>query len=521
MSTPDRPIASDPPLARERWPRFLFEPGADLVALRRLLLSGIGITYWVAFVSLGSQVHGLVGSHGILPNEPYFSALVERSAATFWDVPGLCWGSGCSDAMLGLLWVVGAGCGVLLAAGAVPLPAAIVAWLAYLSLFQAGQMFLSYQWDVLLLEAGFLAIFLAPPRALGPTSPGWHGAPSRTVLLLFRWLLFRLVFASGVVKLSSGDAAWSGLSALSHHYENQPLPTWTSWWAYQLPPVFHKLSTAGALAIELGAPLLYFGPRRARLAAAAATAALMGLIAATGNYGFFNLLALVLCLSLLDDSVLPSRLRDRLVPAPKSAVPRPSRTPLARGLVAALALYLVLSSLVPLASAFRQRWNDTPLGAVAALQGGWRLTNGYGLFAVMTTTRPELLFDASLDGEEWRPYHFRWKPGDPARAPSFAPLHMPRLDWQLWFAALRGSEPSPWVVPFAKKLLELEPGVLALLEEYPFPGSRPLHVRIRRADYRFTDRATRQETGAWWQRGEPAFVAQLDVEIDREREAAR
>jgi lipase maturation factor 1 len=492
---------------RALWARRL-GPAPDLVAVRRLLLAGLGVVYLIAFSSLAIQVHGLVGSGGILPNERFFAALAERGIAGFRELPTACWWLGCSDGALDALCGLGVAGGAMLAYGALPLPAALMCWGAYLSLLAAGQLFLSYQWDMLLVEAGFLAIWLAPPGAVRPGGAGWRAPPPRPVMWAVRWLLFRLVFGSGLAKLASGDPTWRDLTALAYHYETQPLPAWTSWWAFQLPLGVQKLSTLAVLACELGVPPLYLGPRVLRAAAAALTAGLMLLIGLTGNYGFFNLLTVVLCIALLDDRMLPSRLREifaRAEPAPRRTLAWPSAIP------ATLVLLLALASLVPLGGTLGLRLDRTPLGSLYGLQGGLRLVNGYGLFATMTTRRPEILIEGSLDGKQWRPYRFRWKPGDPLRAPRFAGPHMPRLDWQLWFAALRGPKVSPWVADFALCLAQGRPDVLALLAGNPFPGRPPHWLRLTLWDYRFSDLATRRRTGAWWVR-EPIAGNYLRIE---------
>jgi hypothetical protein len=457
---------------------------------RRLLLSGLGACYAAAFISLAVQIGGLVGERGILPNTRWFQALAARPDLGFADLPSLCWGDGCSDAALRALCWGGALAGLLLAAGVLPWLSALVAFAAYLSLSSAGQLFLGYQWDALLLEAGALALLLAPPTAISPRSPAWRSEPPQPALWLYRWLLFRLVWSSGVVKLTSGDASWWSLSALAFHYETQPLPVWTSWWLHQLPPAAHRAATALALAAELVLPFAIFGPRRLRLAAGAGIALLMLFIGASGSYGFFNLLTLVLCLSLCDDAVLPARWRAAPGPPPSRGH---ARAVLAAGLLLGLLSLAPLGLTLDRGSALRE-----PLVELYRLQRGFRLTSPYGLFAVMTTSRPELAVEGTRDGSSWRAYAFRWKPGDPLRAPRFAGLHMPRLDWQLWFAALEGADRARWLRHFAARLLQGSPEVLALLAGDPFEGEPPLAVRVRVDDYRFTDLASGRATGAWW-----------------------
>jgi len=315
--------------------------------------------------------------------------------------------------------------------------------------------------------------------------------PSRVALLLAWWLVFRLMFSSGVVKLSGGDSTWWNLTALDVHYETQPIPTWSAWYAHNMPPWFHKLSTALMFAIELVAPFMILAPRRLRHAAAFALFALQIAIAATGNYGFFNLLSCVLLILLLDDTIWPA------------SWPRGTRTrrrwpSIALTPVAAL---LLLLGAINLVGAFRVRvdW-PAPVAAIARAAAPLRSANWYGLFSNMTTSRPEIIIEGSDDGATWQPYEFTWKPGEPQKAPSFTGPHMPRLDWQMWFAALGDHRSQPWIIPFIQRLLEGSPEVLALLEKNPFPERPPKYVRGVLYDYRFTDRATRQATGAWWRR---------------------
>lgn len=483
-------------------------------ASRRLLLAGIGGVYASAFVSLGVQMPGLVGEGGILPNADLFVAVAGAEHMGFMDVPSLCWGSGCSDTALTALWLSGLAAALLLVVGVMPLLAAPVCFVNYLSLVHAGQRFLGFQWDLLLLETGFLALLLVPLRAWGPRNSAWRAQPSPAAWLLMRWLLFRLMLSSGAVKLLSGDPTWWEFEALAYHFETQPLPTVTSWWAHQLPDGLLRAGSFATLVIELGVPFLYWGPRPLRRAAAALTLLLMVTIGATGSYGFFNLLTALLCISLLEDRDLPARLRGWLSPAgdAQRARPRPFAQRVVRGMRGGVVLVLALLGLVPFLNAvgIGSRLPDS-LGAAYASTRGFLIVNHYGLFARMTTERPELVVEASRDGREWRAYAFRWKPGDPGEAPRAAYLHMPRLDWQLWFAALRGRPPG-WLAAFCARLLEGSPEVLALLADNPFPEVPPRFVRVTRYDSRFSDASQRRSSGLWWQRGPGRRILTLSAD---------
>ena len=474
-----------------------------MVVSRWVFLRCLGVIYLIAFVSLWTQMGGLIGSHGILPVQPLLQAAREQLGPERYGVlPTLCWFNA-SDVALHVLCGGGVVGSLLLLVGVTPALSLFALWAIYLSLLTVGRDFLSFQWDTLLLETGFLAIFFAPlqlgPRASRPSPP------SLIILWLLRWLLFRLIFSSGVVKLASGDATWWSLTALQYHYETQPLPFWMSWYAHQLPARFQQLSVALMFAVELIIPGLIVGPRRCRLVACTALIAFQGLIMATGNYCFFNLLTIALCLLLLDDAVWPQRLRAFV--ARLEAVGRNPdhqgrggmRWP--RSLVVPLAALIVLLSTAPMVGLSRGR---VPLPQPVAAFYGWlapfHLVNGYGLFAVMTTSRPEIILEGSHDRQRWLAYEFPYKPGDVNRRPELVAPHQPRLDWQMWFAALGTYRSTPWFLRFCERLLEGSPQVLGLLSHNPFPERPPRYLRAVVYDYHFTDPATRRETGAWWRR---------------------
>jgi len=323
---------------------------------------------------------------------------------------------------------------------------------------------------------------------------------SALALFLLWWLLFRLTFQSGIVKLTSGDPTWRNLTALDYHFWTQPLPTWTAWYVNLLPSGAKKLMVVGTYLLEIGVPFLIFGPRPARLAACAGMILMQLLIFGTGNYNFFNLLTMALALLLVDDavwaSVLPARLSQALQPAAPAAgalFPRLATTLLAVLLLAASSVKLWLS-FFPYESL--PRLIARPLVWVEP----FRSVNSYGLFRVMTTERPEIVVEGSDDGQTWLAYDFRYKPGDPSRRPAFVEPHQPRLDWQMWFAALSRYDYTPWFQAFLARLLEGSPRVLALMGRNPFPDHPPKYARAQLYEYRFTTWRERRETGAWWSR---------------------
>jgi predicted DCC family thiol-disulfide oxidoreductase YuxK len=487
---------------------------------RDWFLRSIGCIYLIAFLSLWMQVDGLIGENGILPVADYLTAAREHFGgnAPFY-LPTLCW-LNTSDSFLHLLCGAGAVISVLLMAGCAPVLSLGLLFLLYLSLTIAGQTFFSFQWDILLLETGFLAMFLAPVRWRMKASPG---VPvSRVGHFLLKLLLFKLMLMSGVVKLTSGDDSWWNLTALDYHYWTQPLPTVLGWWAHQSPEWFRKFSTFFVLFVECVVALFIWAPRRVRHIACALLISLQVLIALTGNYCFFNLLTIALCFLLIDDAFwLRKRSpvgRDAVEPSPSvSSVENPGSTrstslsagsarPTIWSSSRRITEILALLVLVPINamlifSAFKPQ---TPWPRPVAMLGDavepFRIVSGYGLFRVMTKSRPEIIVEGSADGVDWRPYEFKWKPGDVQQPPHWVAPHQPRLDWQMWFAALGSYRQNPWFVRLALGLLRDNSTITALLARNPFPNEPPHYLRATLYEYQFTSREERKATGAWWKR---------------------
>jgi len=428
----------------------------------------LGFVYFIAFTSFGRQAPGLIGSHGILPFAAYLAALkTAMGGQAYREIPTVLWLRP-TDAALAAVWMAGAA--AALAAIFAPargwwrraaLAFCLVLWI---SLCAVGQDFLSFQWDVLLSETGLLAIF---------------ADTSAVRIWLFRWLIFRLMFSSGLVKLTSGDPSWKSLTAMHYHFETQPLPNPLAWLIYQQPMWVAKAETAFTLIAELVVPFLFFAPRRARHVGGWIAIALQLLILSSGNYTYFNFLTIALCLWLFLE---PEK---RQWGRPHKAVS------------ASLAAFVGVASGLILLEQF-----SLPLppggSAVVHLVEPLRVVNSYGLFAVMTTERPEIIVEGSADGVNWRAYEFPYKPGDVMRAPPVIEPDQPRLDWQMWFAALDTYQSNRWFVDFMVRLLEGEPAVLRLLRYNPFPDKPPKYVRARLFLYRFTNWHER----GWWTREE-------------------
>ena len=486
------------------WGRHL-EPPAHLL-VRSVFLRSLGVIYLIAFVSLWAQIIGLVGSNGILPAKSTMGIAQRQVEAQKLGVdryhlaPTLCWLDS-SDGCLKAQCAAGAGLALLVIVGIAPAPCLFLLWLIYLSLSTVSREFLSFQWDLLLLQTGFLAIFLAPLQVWAGVSRA--APPSRLVLWLLRWLLFQLMFESGCVKLVSGDSAWHHLTALNSYYQTQPLPTWIGWYAHQLPAWAQKASAAAMFGIELFAPFLIFTPRRPRQFACWAFVLLQVLIFLTGNYCFLNLLTIALCVLLLDDAALmrflPGRLHGLASPNPQRSTPKLWRWP--SQVTIPLACISLAISLMRLGGLSRLPipW-PTPLLGMYVWLSPLRTFNSYGLFAAMPTSRREIIIEGSNDGVTWLEYEFKCKPGDVKQRPKFVVHHQPRLEWQMWVAGLGSYQNNPWLVSFCARLLDGSPGVLGLLERDPFPNKPPRHVRAVVYEYHFTDSATRRKTGAWWRR---------------------
>ena len=466
-------------------------------AARRWFLSALGLIFLIAFVSLWVQLDGLIGSNGITPVSEFLPAVrAQLGDRAFSIMPTLLWLNS-SDAFLHFLCGSGVALSLLLIfriAPAISLVGLVVSYLSFAAISDGFvNPFFGYQWDILLIETGFFSIFLAPWR-LWPTAMN-ESPPSRAAIFLMKLLLFKLMFMSGVVKLTCGEGSWWDLTALDYHYWSQPLPTMIGWWADQSPEWFKKFSVAFCLVIEIIGPFFIWAPRRLRLLACGLLVLLQVIIGVTGNYNFFNLLTIALCLLLIDDVSVAVSLRETRA--------RPTGMRL-QGRLAIYAAIIALVLTLPLNawyiySSFKQY--PAPPQLVQRIEA-FRIVNGYGLFRVMTKDRKEIVIEGSADGLEWKPYEFKWKPGDVMRAPGWCQPHQPRLDWQMWFAALGPAQQNPWLVQTVVGLLRGKQPVAKLFERNPFSETPPRYIRATLYRYRFTTSEEHRQTAAWWKRQE-------------------
>jgi lipase maturation factor 1 len=444
------------------------------VRTRTLYFRLFGFTALAATGAYAWQLRGLAGIHGLSPIAQTIDWLQTHGA--FMDAPSLCWLSG-SDAMLEALCAICVASSLLLIFDVLPALALAALWLAWTSLVNVGEPFLSFQWDILLCEAAFCSI----PYAL------WRDPPLWARMLVFLGAV-KVTLESGIVKLTAGDPSWwPDLTALTYHYWTQPLPAWTSVFLDRLPLGLHQAACFIMFVIELGFPLLAFVPlRRARIVAAAGMIALQAGLAVAGNYSYFNLLAATLCVPLLDDELLA---RFKWPRAKEGSAPPARLNPFGW---ATVAIALVFS-----ADIFGFQFGAVRLPLATAVDE-LRLLGSYGAFRVMTKTRPELVFEGSADGQTWQPYDFKWKPGRLDRRPQFVAPWQPRLDWQLWFSAM-GRCGEPYVLNLMRHLMLGTPEVIALMGDNPFPDAPPRFIRTTLWQYRFAPTGSTD----WWVRTDP------------------
>ncbi|WP_226004297.1 lipase maturation factor family protein [Natrinema salinisoli] len=460
--------------------------GESYWLVRVVFQRGLALLYLLAFLVAANQFRPLAGEDGLLPLEWYVDGVSFRERPSlFYFVP--------TDRAIGITAWTGVALSTLALVGApywLPVgyatPASMALWASlwalYLSFVNAGQTFYGYGWESMLLETGFLAIFLGS----GSVEPPF------VVILLLQWVLFRNMFGAGLIKLR-GDDCWRDLTCMDYHYETQPIPNPVSWFAHHLPDRFHRVETFGNHVLELLVPFLYFAPQPLSALAGLATIGFQGWLLVTGNFAWLNALTIVLAIPTFSDGVIASVL-------PISA-PATAPTPLYLEAAAILlAIFVVALSVRPVKNMLSERQlMNTAFDPL-------HLVNTYGAFGSVTRDRYEVVVEGTTEEEishetEWHSYRFKGKPTDPERRPpQVAPYHL-RLDWQLWFAAMSPSpRRSPWFRRLLVKLLEADDETFDLLAAAPFDGEPPTHVRAIRYRYRYTTPEQRAASGRWWSR---------------------
>lgn len=461
---------------------------SDYWLTRHLFQRALGFTYLIAFLAVINQFRPLLGEKGLLP----VSSFVQR--IRFWDSPSIFFFIP-KDIAFAIFGFVGLALAIIATVGISErfgwgLSAAIwfLMWFIYLSFVNVGQTFYSFGWETMLLEAGFVAIFLGSRST----------APSVITIFLLRWMLFRVMFGAGLIKLR-GDPCWKDFSCLTYHHETQPMPNPFSWYAHHLPDFIHRAGVAYNHFAELIVPFAYFAPPPFNIIAGLLTLFFHGFLFVSGNYAFLGFLTMVLAISAFNDSILT-----KIIPIIPHALAPPSTFHLtAIYVLAALVSALSIGPIVNMLSS-RQAMNRSfePL----------HLVNTYGAFGSVTKKRYEVVIEGTLDkevgGAKWQEYEFKGKPTDVTRSPpQVAPYHL-RLDWLMWFEGINSSYKdqlgryyhSSWFVNLLAKFLEADKDTLRLIKESPFGDGEPTFVRALVYQYNFTSPEERRKTGAIWER---------------------
>jgi Lipase maturation factor len=466
------------PNAVEKGVDWLWAP--EYVGARTLVVRGVALIYLIGFTVAFNQFPALLGEHGLQP-APRFIAGVpfKRSPSLFY--------LRYSDTLLRAVAVVGMVLSALGLAGLLdhlPVYGWILVWLLlwvfYLSIVNIGQTFYGFGWESLLCEVGFLIPFLGPASI----------APPIVVIFMLRWVLFRLEFGAGLIKMR-GDPCWRDLTCLYYHHETQPMPNPLSWYFHHLPKVLHRAEVGANHFVQLVVPFALFAPQPIATVAGILVIVTQGWLVLSGNFAWLNALTIILAFSALSGGFV-----DRILPG--DPVPATGE-PVWFGVVVLVLLgVILLLSYRPARNLFARRqlmnYSFDPL----------HLVNTYGAFGSITRVRNEIVFEATIDPEpspasDWREYIFKGKPGDTRKLPpQFAPYHL-RLDWLMWFVGISATYAGTWFAALAVKFLEADPQTLKLIRSAPF-DEPPTAVRALTYRYRFTTRAERKASGEWWHR---------------------
>jgi hypothetical protein len=502
---PEARATPQPP--EERWPRkwesSIFSrlistgssAGPSYWLTRFVILRLLGLVYFVAFLAAANQIVPLVGQQGLLPAGVYLdrvAAQLGSRMAGFAQMPSVFWFNISDPFLQGLGWAGVALSAVVMLGYANAIILGLL-WAMYMSFIHVGQDWYGFGWEIQLLETGFLAIFLCP---LLDGRPFPKRAPPRIVIGLFRWLIFRVMIGAGLIKLR-GDPCWRDLTCLYYHYETQPIPNPLSWWLHFRPHWFQKLGTLWNHFVELVVPWFAFYPALARHIAGVLLVSFQGFLIVSGNLSFLNWLTIVPSLACFDDSLLRKVLPQALVNRSEAAAQTAQASRAQEIAAAALAVLVAVLSIAPVTNVLSARQvMNTSFTRL-------HLVNTYGAFGSVGRERMEIIFEGTDDAvvtaqTQWKEYEFKAKPGNPYRQPAVIAPYQPRLDWQIWFAAMATPEQYPWTLQFVWKLLHNDPGTLSLIANNPFPTKPPQFIRAQYYHYEFAKPG--DPSGAWWKR---------------------
>jgi len=474
----------------------LISRGGDEYRLTRfVILRLVGFVYAVAFLVAANQIVPLIGEHGLTPVVQYLQRArleVGSPFAGIVQLPTVFW-FGISDRALTIFAWTGFALSLVVLAGYANAILLAILWAMYMSIVHIGDIWYGYGWETQLLETGFLSIFLCPlldPRPF-PKRP-----PPLLVMWLFRWLGFRIMVGAGLIKMR-GDSCWRDLTCMYYHYETQPIPSPVSRYLHFAPHWFHNIETAWNHFIELVVPWFSFGPRLARHIAGVLLIAFQVLLIISGNLSFLNYLTIVPFLACLDDTFWSRILPAFLVKRADRVDAEPALSYVQSGVAIALTVLVAFLSIRPVTNLLSNRQ------AMNTSFDRLDLVNTYGAFGAVGKERDEIIFEGTTDilpneSSQWKAYEFKAKPGDPNRAPPFIAPYQPRIDWQIWFAAMSTPEQYPWTLHFVWKLLHNDPGTLSLVANNPFPQKPPRYIRAQFYRYEFAPPG--DPTGAWWKR---------------------
>ena len=483
------------------------QPRTEYWLTRFVLLRLLGFIYFIAFLCAARQIIPLIGHDGLLPADLYLQRLTSHFGSRpegFVNLPSLFW-FGISDDGLMLVSWLGLTLSVIVLAGYANSLIMLALWTLYMSIVHVGQLWYSFGWETQLLETGFLGVFFCP---LLDGRPFPRRAPPIVVIWLYRWLIFRIMLGAGLIKLR-GDECWRDFTCLYYHYETQPIPNPVSWWLHFRPPWFHKFGVLWNHIVEIVAPWMMLPWRKWSQIAGVLMVSFQVILIISGNLSFLNWLTIVPCLACFDDTFWAKFLPSFLVKRAREAATRAQPSPAGDFAAVALAFVVAILSIGPVSNLV------SPSQAMNASFDPLDLVNTYGAFGSVGRERFEIIFegtrDPSPESATWSAYEFVAKPGDPRRRPPFIAPYQPRIDWEIWFAAMSTPGNHPWTFHFIWKLLHNDPGTLSLLANNPFPDAPPRYIRGELYRYHFTPPG--KNDGTWWTR-EPvgAWLPPLSVD---------